>query len=317
MLLLIAYLARKGLRVLEVILHIGAHRTGTTTLQRSLQQNRHNLTKNGTIVWGPSVTRGGMFSGLLRANHADDDQTQRLIDRNRGVISIELERLAQRGVKRLIVSEENILGSMRNNLRSGMLYPDLGKRLVRFQQVFGSVCTRVAMAIRPYEDYWASAIAYAIPAGHRAMGPDDLDRLVTQPRSWRRVISDVAAAFPGGEVAVWEFDQMIGHPERQFRVLTGDEGRIRPSGDIHNASVGREALREVLTDRGDLAAAEAIGPGSGRYMPFAGHHIDALEARYQEDQAWLRAGPVAPVSFVEGVRNSASFPSGIAKRGFG
>jgi len=311
----LASIAQRGLWLLEVILHIGAHRTGTTSLQRALQQNQHNLKKNGVAFWGPRQTRGGRFSGLLRATDADDAETKRLIGRNRGVISLECDRLAKQGTRRLIVSEENILGSMRHNLRTSLLYPGLPTRLARFADLFGSKLTRVGLSIRPYDRYWASALAFTMPMGVPAPVEGDLDRLVTQPRSWRQVISDVARVFPGVEIAVWDFERLIGRPQAQYRVLTGGNGRIQPSDAHHNASAPREALRELLLARGDADGARAIAPGSGRYMPFKAHHIDALNARYLEDLAWLRTTSAARVNFVEEASELPAFATRIAGRG--
>ncbi len=325
MLLLIAYkagaaapVARRGLRfLLEVILHIGAHRTGTTSLQRALQQNRHNLRKVGVAFWGPRDTRGGLFSGLLRASTRDDDESRHLIKRNRGAIKMEMKRLEERGVVTLLVSEENIMGSMRNNLHTGFLYPGLAGRLAQFAQIFGPSIRRVALCIRPYEDYWASAMTYAIRVGHRPPEEADLDRLVTQPRSWSRVVTDVAQAFSQAEVAVWEFDRLIGRPQAQFRVLTGGQGRIRPMSERHNASPGREVLRALLNDRGEDAAAARIAPGNGSYRPFGAHHRAAFDAQYQCDLAWLRARSADELRFVEAVETRSFPPQRFSKRGFG
>lgn len=325
MLLLIAYwagvlppVARKGLRVfLEVILHIGAHRTGTTSLQRALQQNRHNLKKNGVVVWGPRETRDGLFSGLLGGAGQDDAAMQRLIDRNRGAIRMEMQRLKGQGMTTLLVSEENILGSMRTNLRSRFLYPGLQERLGRFSAVFGASLKRVGMAIRPYQDYWASALSYAIRAGHAPLCEDDLDRLVTQPRNWQRVIGEVAAACPQAKIAVWEFGHLIGRPQAQFRLLMGGQGWIKPMAERHNASPGREVLRALLIERGDPAAAAVIAPGDGAYRPFGDHHNAAFLAQYQTDLAWLRGRSTGEISFRDGVETVLPPPLNLAKRGFG
>mgnify|MGYP002633337284 CR=1 FL=1 len=319
MLIAIAYgFARKVRSLLEVILHIGAHRTGTTTLQRSLQQNHHNLTKNGLTLWGPKVTRGGMFSGLLRGADAEPQETARLIARNKGVIRVELDRLATKGQKAVLVSEENMLGGIRGNLRSARLYPDVTARLARFADVFAPVCSRVALVIRPYEDFWASSLAHAIPQGHRMLDEDDLDRLVTQPRTWRGVINDVALAFPRAEIAVWEFDRLIGKTASQLRVLSGGNRalRLQQGAEWHNASKGRAALRAVLADRGGDQAAQ-IAPGDGRFMPFGAHHIEALRAQYAEDLAWLRDVSVGRLRFVQEVDKVGLGPQGFSKRGFG
>ena len=49
-----------------------------------------------------------------------------------------------------------------------------------------------------------------------------------------------------------------------------------------------EQLREVLLDRGDRDAAQAIPAGAGRFMPFAAHHLDAFDGLWAEDIAWLQ-----------------------------
>ncbi len=322
MLLLIAYMAgrlapeaQKGLWLFEVILHVGAHRTGTTSLQRALHQNRQKLKKNETVFLGPQQMRGGRFSGLLRATGMKDAETKRLTQRSEGVISIELERLAKVGVERLIVSEENILGSVRNNLRTAFLYPRLAERLARFSRAFGGSTHRIGLAIRLYEDYWASSLAFVIPKGRAAPSNSDLDCLVEQPGGWRRVISDIAEAFPTAQVSVWEFDRLIERPQAQFRVLTRAKGHIRPLAEKHNPSAPREELRELLRLRGEHEAANAISAGNGRNMLFAGHHIQALQARYQEDLAWLRAKSPMRMSFVDKATPDAFATTQIEQRG--
>ncbi|MCA8868408.1 MAG: hypothetical protein KDA67_07145 [Rhodobacteraceae bacterium] len=315
MLLPILILAQRARRLLEVILHIGAHRTGTTSLQRALQKNHENLKKNGVSFWGPQITRSGRFNGLLQPIEKADRQTQKTIDRNYGVIRIELERLKEQAQRRLIISEENMLGSMRANLRASLLYPDIVERLGRFAHVFAPVATRIGMAVRSYEDYWSSSLAYAIAAGHDLPDEAALDRLVTQPRNWQRVIADVENAFPGAEIAVWEHDRLIGRPEAQFRVLTGGKGWISDDDERHNASPGRDALREILLERGGRDTAAVIPPGAGRYMPFLLHHLETFREQYQEDLAWLRNRNRDRLTFVESVEDIAPAPDRMLKRG--
>ncbi len=326
MFVLIAYgigalgpLGRKVCRYLEVILHIGAHRTGTTSFQQTLQQNRRNLMKNGLEFWGPRKTRQGKFTGLTRPWDADDGETERLIARNIGVIRIDLERLSQKGRAALLVSDENMMGSIRANLRSFCLYRGLRQKLARFADAFGPAVSRVGIAIRPYDTFWASSLAYAIPQGHAA--PDDarLDRLVDQPRSWRQVISEVATAFDNTNVTVWEFDRLVGRPSQQFRLLTeGRHGLWLPPSDTHaNASAGRATLRQVLLDRGDLPAAERIKAGDGRYMPFDNGQRAALQEQYTADLEWLRSVSGKTVNFVESAEEALPFGREVLKRGLG
>lgn len=296
MIWLIVFLAQRGRWFLEVVLHIGAHRTGTTSFQRALHQNQHNLIKSGVTVWDPRITRAGRFSGLLGPQKPE---TGKLLKRNLGVLMFEMDRLADIGQKTLLVSEENLMGSMRANLRQTRLYPGLEDRMARLAGVYGSVCQKIGLCIRPYEDYWASAMAYAIKAGHRVLDEDGLDRLVTQPRSWRNVVSDVAKAFPNAEVIVWEFDRFIGRPNAQYRLLAGNIGRLQPMAERFNASPDKSVLREVLSLRGDQTGIAEIGLENGRYAPFGAHHLVAFQAQYQEDLDWLRGRPRAEFDFIE------------------
>lgn len=292
-----AILARWGRLVLEVILHIGAHRTATRSFQLILHRNRQALSQSGIAFWGPERTRGGLMSGLLKGTRTHTPDVQAEQARNAGLILVEMARLQRAGTRQLLVSEENILGSLRGNFQVSMLYPGARQRLARFASAFGSDCRRIGLSIRPYQDYWASALAHAIPRGLAAPDEGDLDRLVTQPRSWRRVIEDVAAAFPGVEIAVWEFDRLKARPQAQMRLLTGAGGAFLRAGIHANAAPDRAELRRALIERGKTAAAAMVPAGSGPYQPFAAHHMDALQAQYHDDLAWLRRCSLARIRF--------------------
>ena len=280
--------ARKALRFLEVILHIGAHRTATSSLQAMLHQNRSNLSKNGVAYWGPKVTRGGVFAGLLRTRGADTPIARALQAKSVGRVALRLKKLDQRRLDMLVISDENILGSMRNNLRENLLYPDLENRLGRFNAVLGESCRRVCMAIRPYHHYWASTLAFSIPGGQAAPDAPMLNRLATSERTWRNVVTDVAFAFPDAEVLVWEFDRVANRPDWQFDLISARRVRLNHRPERRNQSPNRAQLRSILTDRGALQEARTIAPGEGAYMPFSADQIAQMKRQYEQDVRWLR-----------------------------
>jgi len=288
-------------RIVDVVLHIGAHRTGTTTLQSYLAQNRVELLQAGAEVWGPERTRSGLFSGLVKRPDDITREVAQRAQRSTGRIKMEMHRLHHIGRQSLIVSEENMIGAMGNNLRASRLYPAVGARLDRFATAFGDRCRRIAISIRSYDSYWASGLAFALPRGRAMPDQTALDRLVTQPMRWRQLIEQAAAVFPRAEVVVWPFEAFCGQPERQLSLMLGDGAALPGRGrrEWINASPGRDALRRVLLDRDEAEAAERLPAGDGRWQPFAPHQSAVLRAQYQEDLTWLRHGADGLATYIE------------------
>ena len=276
---------------MDILLHIGAHRTGTASLQAYLAQNRVPLAALGLAVWGPEQLRGGMGCGLLVPVGQIAPGAVRRAARATGLLRLGAGRAELAGADRLIVSDPNLIGGVRDNLARLRLYPHAGLRLARFAPAFGGRCSRVALTIRAYDSYWASALALAV--AHGAAPPDEarLDRLVTQPRRWRQVVADVAQVFPAAELVVWPFEALAGRPDWQLRAITGEPIPAQPQRPVRlNPAPGRDHLRRILQDRGGAAAQDAVAPGDGPWQPFGRHHVEVLRAQYAEDLAWLRNG---------------------------
>lgn len=270
---------------MDVILHTGAHRTATTTLQRCLADNRRALSAAEVAVWGPKVTRGGIFQGLMGPVGA---VLPWHIARAEKRVALRLEALRQSGMRTLFVSEENMLGKLSCVVEETSLYPAVGRRVAAFAQGFAGHRLTIGLGLRAYDEWWASAIAFRVMRG----GPMPQTRLreymVTQPRRWRHVISDIAEALPEARLVVWTHEAMAARPEAVIRALSGQclpEPSVCPR---HNAGPTETELLSYLED------CEVAGDGmrfrSGRFMPFEAHERTALRAQYDEDLAWLATG---------------------------
>ncbi|MFT5743011.1 MAG: hypothetical protein ACI86S_001073 [Paracoccaceae bacterium] len=290
------------IRAMEILLHIGAHRTGTTTFQCFLQRNQTALSEAGVALWTPERTRNGLLSGLVRRPQDITEQIERIGARSCGVMRIQIATTRAAGMRQLIISEENMIGAIRNNLRERQLYPLLSERLLRFRAAFGENCTRIAFGIRSYDAFWASALAFAVARGHRTPSRADLDQFVTQPRTWRKVIREISTVFPRADIVVWPFERLAGQPDRQLQLLTAGVDLKTPlsgRGDWQNASPNLGALREILTLRGGEHAAAQLPHSEGRWMPFDDNQKEILRAQYQIDLAWLRQGAEGLARFVD------------------
>ncbi len=57
---------RKGIvRLMDIVLHVGSHRTGSTSFQHYLRSNRAHLMAQGTALWEPNMLRKGLFTDCL------------------------------------------------------------------------------------------------------------------------------------------------------------------------------------------------------------------------------------------------------------
>ena len=272
---------------MEIILHLGAHRTASTSFQGYMRANATALAGQGIGYWGPEVTRDGVLSGVVPGAGWRGPSAQ--LERARGRIALRLQAAQAAGLRQMLVSDENMIGAVRRNLRDRRLYAAIGERMARFAHAFDGRVTRVALSVRGQDAWWASALAYGVARGHRLPARDDLDRLVTVNRHWRGVIADLACALPGVEVLVLPHEIYAGLPEEKLRVMTGLKNPPRRAArDWSNRGSGLIALRRAVAARGGDAT--RLPEGEGRWQPFDPDQIQALQAAYADDLCWLRAG---------------------------
>ncbi len=76
-----AAITRWGHRVMELILHIGAHRTATTTFQHYMRGQSNDLSRTGISFWGPARTRTGLFHGMFPGGGVAERERRRVVGR--------------------------------------------------------------------------------------------------------------------------------------------------------------------------------------------------------------------------------------------
>ena len=231
---------------MDVILHLGAHRTGTTSFQHYMRAHAERLQGQGIGFWGPWRTRNGLLHGIT-----DRPEPGAGTPPVKGRVQMNLAVTARRGVATLVVSDENLIGTPRGNLRARALYPEIGERMARVQAAFGPV-RRIVLQIRSPDAWWASAIAFLIPRGAALPDPDLLVALAKSQRGWRHVIMDLACACPEAEIVVTPFERFAARPDLLLKRMTGALFLPRPAPDAfwYNRAPDRDALRSVLADRG-------------------------------------------------------------------
>lgn len=293
---------------MQIVLHLGAHRTATTSLQRMLGQSHVGLQDAGLAYWGPKRLRAGLFDGLYGAGPA---LPPRRTGRAAGRIALQLDMAAQAGVRVLVVSEENMLGTMRDIAQTQRLYPDAGARVARFAAGFAGQEVTLGLSIRCYDAFWASVLGWRLRRGGPLPLPGLCDRLVTQPRRWRHVIADLAQAVPEAKIAVWTHEAMAGMPADLLARLTGCAVALRGADHWCNRGASLTDLRAYLDDIGaDPALARG---GAGRFMPFDPHQRAAMRAQYAEDLAWLATGAGGLATHIDEAGARTLRPTGLGR----
>lgn len=295
----------------DVILHIGAHRTGTTTLQDWLLQNEDALRSAGIACWGPDRARAGLFSGLIKRPAAITGADDLLARQSTAKIRMEIDRLQDLGFRTLLISEENILGTMLNNIDMATPYPDARARLDRVAAAFGGAVTTVALGVRRYDLWWASVLTVGRMRGIELPDATGLERLSRHPRGWCQIVEVMGEVFPGARRIVWPFEALVHDPVTPVVAMTGlthwPEGLYRPA-RARNASIGLAVRDAILGARGMIES-----PAFGRWMPFSPDQQRLMAARYEQDKVRLRSQSAQRIEFIENVVGSLGGHPGTAE----
>lgn len=296
---------------MDIILHLGAHRTGTTALHSYLRGNRAALARLKLALWDPDVLHRGLAAGMMGPVAAPNPALAARVLRSVGRIAVRLAQLDRDGVDRLLITDPAMIGSLRENLDRSQLYPDLMPRLSRFGDVLGPRCSRVVLVIRSYDDYWASAMAETLPMGLPLPDEARLERLVTQPRRWRRLATEIATTFPRAEILVCPYEVLAGRLDLLLAETLGEPFPLLPGAvqRLHKRP-SRDMLRQVLRDcRIPLGAIDA---GPTPWQPFQPWHIEILRAQYAGDLDWLARGGDGRVQLMAAAQGSSDDETGRA-----
>ncbi|MEM7723058.1 MAG: hypothetical protein AAF376_11845 [Pseudomonadota bacterium] len=270
---------------MNVFLHVGAHRTATTTLQRMMGQSNATLAQAGIGYWGPKRTRGGLFQGLIGQS---DAVMPWHVNRAAKRVRLNLRKSVDEGRICQVISEENALGSMRESLDGAYLYPDAGARVARVAAGMRDHPLTIGLAIRSYDAWWASVLAFRLTRGGPLPRRGFCERLITQTRRWRHVIADLAQAMPDVRLAVWTHEDYGARPDALITRLTGYDLALDGASEHLNSSATLTEMRCYLDECG--ADPGLIRHRAGRFMPFDEHQRAVLRAQYAEDLDWLAAG---------------------------
>ena len=197
-------------RPIAVSLHLGAHKTASTHLQKSLARNGDLLAQNAIRYFGPKFLRHKEHAFLdlfaLRAegeaigNRSGPEQIEWLAD----------------GAKQVVLSEENILGPVFNKLNSGVLYPQADLRIERFTETISPHPVTVFIAIREPAKWLASLYSQRVIGGDLRSFEEFVGDNTPELLKWSNLIERLAKIPGERQIFVWRKED---YPEVAAPVL--------------------------------------------------------------------------------------------------
>lgn len=289
---------------MDVTLHIGAHRTGTTTFQSLIRQQVTALHGRSVGVWGPERTRKSVFPGLFQNSTAPRKRNPAL--RAQGRARMLVARAAHEGLAHLLVSDENMLGSCMHNIRMGALYPAAGERMARVAAAFGGRVHRIVLCVRAQDLWWRSAMAMTVERGHPVPSSARCAAICDNTRSWRDVIADIACAVPNAEIIVAPAESFAGQPQRVLAAALDmpDLAATPFKAPRLNPSLALPALRQRIEAQGGDAS--TLPQEDGTWQPFSPDQRARLAEYYADDMHWLIAGADGLAKLTEDTLRSKS-----------
>ena len=241
----------------DISVHVGIHRTGTSTLQKYLLATRDAPAARGLDVVMPQIA-GQRELPNHRNGIRDYVKIHARLNRKPWFLKPLYRRQLNRvfedyvalvGPKApvLVLSEENILGQAFFPERPGLLYPDAERNLTAMRSFAGPNLKRVFLAIRSYPDFLLSYEIMREAYFGRGIGFDNLSGWATgHLRGWREIVEIMTRVFPGTAIEIWPYGGIS--IEQEFTRLTGLElaAVYQETGQsVVNASATYEALAHI------------------------------------------------------------------------
>lgn len=283
---------------MKIRLHLGAHRTGTTTLQTILRQNSEVMLSHGVrclTCWGFGNRSDPGLRSVTRLVHQASKQSRlggwsKRRDARR---MLDLQIGAERQDV-LVLSDENLLGKPISEGDGAGVYPNSRDSLQACARVLSNAPERVHVTVRDYASFLTSAYAMAAVYGSRKVPFVSVkERMLRVEHRWPQVLRDVCDAFPRSKVSFGVFEKAP--IETTLEVLLAPEVKVNAL-DLavprQNSSPTVEAIAAAF-ERGPLEyeVADALileHAGGTRFDPLSDHEKAELSDLYAEDLGVLR-----------------------------
>ena len=262
---------------------MGAHKTGTTFLQKSLDLSQPALQAAGVQYIELGEFRRLYTRPLLNDGHPDPVDA------------------APTASGRRLIFDENIIGLVQHALCSAGLYPKAARRALRVADHLGLVQPRIVLGLRGFRGFLPSLYCEALKSTEFSrfrkfcITPE-------QALSWDDLIGRLAAVFPHSEILIYTAEALRGREKALLSVVTGLTpealsllGQAERPGfsqkavrALHELAKTRPVTRQDVIQQNQLHPRGAKTPGFDPWKPDEAARLDEI---YAADLARLLQRP--------------------------
>ncbi len=286
-----------------VTLHIGAHKTATTYLQKLCLANAATIAAEGCVFLGPERLRRDLLIPSL-------DRPARVLRRKTEALRRVLAQSRAQG-QRALLSNENMIGGPRPPIMAcgAQLYPRAESHVAALLDALDLDDVTLCLALRDPLGLLVSAWGHQYLAGRPVAFDDFIAGVAPEALRWSELVMRLLSCERVARVQLWQFESFHGKAPELIRLLADlpEDMALQapPAQPGWSYLVGPSAralasLPRVMRHNPELSAKDAMRRAMRRYpksaaypapRPFSRVQMAASACRYNEDWTMLAALP--------------------------
>ena len=288
--------------VMDIVLHLGAHMAASTHLQNALAQNQAQLRAHKIAFHGPTSLRPALAHE--RARQRAVSRTERDACRY-ACLSRLIDQARNRGMRRIILSEAQFLGSLRDVVGGADFYADARETLAPVIQACAGHRLTVLLAVTSYDDFLISAYDQVVRCWGYVPFDDRMRKaFLSHQRGWPELVDDIQGLLPAASnVWLWRSEEARQMQDVVLQMLAGPAAAsLRNRTEHPIPGLSQDAVEALDTqarsghppDRPAIKAILDTRPTSedhAAFNPWSAEERLYLTARYRQDQMWMSARP--------------------------
>lgn len=278
----------------RIALHVGAHKTATTHLQRSLSKQSDLLQDRGVRFFGPPYFRKGASLDVRFGLQGDVSapQAQATFAQMAG------------DARRVIISEENFIGTMHNRFAQMAfpLYPGASDRIDALAAQIAPEGLDVFLGLRDPADYINSCYCQALIGGHKVILEEVKAHNRISAIDWPDLVARIRATKSVRKLIVWRYEDYSALFPAIMEQMVGRGCGITPLEIRINSGLSQEAVARILMRYADGKGREAAVRARDRFPVGPDHPpFDAFDPWERNSAAAQYTAQIAKIAAMDDV----------------